>query len=460
MNRNLILVVDDDSSLRRVMKMQLEEAGYDVALAADGGEAREIIDRKHPKLVITDLRMPVSDGMDLLRYVREERLETTVIIITAFATVETAVQAMKAGAYDYVTKPIDYDALVLAVHRAMERQNLLEEVRNLRAALDQKYGFENIVGHSKALLRVLEMASRVAQHDSTVLIRGETGTGKELLARAIHHNSRRRAKPFVTINCGAIPKELLESELFGYTRGAFSGAYAPKAGKIEMAGGGTLFLDEVGELPLDMQVKLLRLLQHGEVDKIGATGTAVVDVRVIAATNRDLQAMIEDGAFREDLYYRLAVVPLVLPPLRERREDIPELVQHLFRKMKERHGLPALRLSSAVNSALARYGWPGNVRELENVIERMVVLASGDEVTAADLPEEIGASKAASGGPFLLDLPEQGVSLEAVERDLLLRALEKFNWNQTQAARYLDISRRTLIYRMEKHGLSREGEVA
>ena len=460
MNRNLILVVDDDSSLRRVMKMQLEEAGYDVALAADGGEAREIIDRRHPKLVITDLRMPISDGMDLLRYVREERLETTVIIITAFATVETAVQAMKAGAYDYVTKPIDYDALVLAVHRAMERQNLLEEVRNLRTALDQKYGFENIVGHSKALLRVLEMASRVAQHDSTVLIRGETGTGKELLARAIHHNSRRRSKPFVTINCGAIPKELLESELFGYTRGAFSGAYAPKAGKIEMADGGTLFLDEVGELPLDMQVKLLRLLQHGELDKIGATGTAVVDVRVIAATNRDLQAMIEDGTFREDLYYRLAVVPLLLPPLRERREDIPELVQHLFRKMKERHGLPALRLSSAVNSALARYGWPGNVRELENVIERMVVLASGDEVTTADLPEEIGASKAASGGPFLLDLPEQGVSLEAVERDLLLRALEKFNWNQTQAARYLDISRRTLIYRMEKHGLSREGEVA
>ncbi len=460
MNRNLVLVVDDDSSLRRVMKMQLEEAGYDVALAADGGEAREIIDRKHPKLVITDLRMPISDGMDLLRYVREERLETTVIIITAFATVETAVQAMKAGAYDYVTKPIDYDALVLAVHRAMERQNLLEEVRNLRTALDQKYGFENIVGHSKALLRVLEMASRVAQHDSTVLIRGETGTGKELLARAIHHNSRRGSKPFVTINCGAIPKELLESELFGYTRGAFSGAYAPKAGKIEMADGGTLFLDEVGELPLDMQVKLLRMLQHGEVDKIGATGTAVVDARVIAATNRDLQAMIEDGSFREDLYYRLAVVPLVLPPLRERREDIPELVQHLFRRMKERHGLAALRLSSAVNSALARYGWPGNVRELENVIERMVVLASGDEVTTADLPEEIGAPKAAGSSPFLLDLPEQGVSLEAVERDLLLRALEKFNWNQTQAARYLDISRRTLIYRMEKHGLSREGEVA
>ncbi|MEP6535523.1 MAG: sigma-54 dependent transcriptional regulator, partial [Bryobacteraceae bacterium] len=251
MNRNLIVVVDDDLSVRRVMKMQLEEAGYEVALASDGEEARGVIDEQRPKLVITDLRMPMSDGMDLLRYVQQGQLETTVIIITAFGTVETAVEAMKNGAYDYVTKPIDYEALVLAVHRAMERQNLIEQVRDMRAALDQKYGFENIVGHSKVLLRMLEMASRVAQRDSTVLIRGETGTGKELLAHAIHHNSPRGARPFVTINCAAIPKELLESELFGYTRGAFSGAHASKAGKIEMADGGTLFLDEVGELSVE-----------------------------------------------------------------------------------------------------------------------------------------------------------------------------------------------------------------
>ena len=459
MNRNLIVVVDDDSSVRRVLKMQLQEAGYEVALAADGEEARNVIDEQRPKLVITDLRMPCSDGLDLLRHIREGGQETTVIIITAFATVDTAVAAMKAGAYDYISKPIDYDALVLAVHRAMERQNLLEEVRNLRSALDGRYGFENIVGRSKSLLQVLELASRVAQHDSTVLIRGETGTGKELLARAIHHNSRRKTQPFVTINCGAIPKELLESELFGHTRGAFSGAYNAKPGRIEMADGGTLFLDEVGELSLDMQVKLLRLLQHGEVDKIGSTSTRSVNVRVVAATNRNLLAMMEDGTFREDLYYRLAVVPLELPPLRERRDDIPELTQFLFRKHKDRHGLATLRLSPSVITHLSRYRWPGNVRELENVVERLVVLSAGDDITESDLPDTFRSNPAARES-FLLELPEDGISLEAVERELLLRALERFHWNQTQAARYLDISRRTLIYRMEKHKLIREGVAA
>jgi two-component system NtrC family response regulator len=456
MNRNLIVVVDDDSSVRRVLKMQLEEAGYEVALAGDGEEAQALIDERRPKLVITDLRMPCADGLDLLRHISEGQQETTVIIITAFASVDTAVAAMKAGAYDYISKPIDYDALVLAVHRAMERQNLIEEVRNLRSALDGRYGFENIVGRSKSLLRVLEQASRVAQHDSTVLIQGETGTGKELLARAIHHNSRRLSQPFVTINCGAIPKELIESELFGYTRGAFSGAVTAKPGRIEMADGGTLFLDEVGELSVDMQVKLLRLLQHGEIDKLGSTGTRSVNVRVIAATNRNLQAMIEDGAFRDDLYYRLAVVPLMLPPLRERRDDIPELVQFLFRKHKDRHGLAGLRLTPSVVSHLSRHRWPGNIRQLENVIERLVVLAVGDDITEADLPDEFRIH-AQQRDSFLLELPEEGISLEAVERELLVRALEKFNWNQTQAARYLDISRRTLIYRMEKHRLVREG---
>jgi DNA-binding NtrC family response regulator len=457
MSSNTVLVVDDDSSVRRVMRMQLEEAGCQVLLAADGEEGITLLEERCPKLVITDLRMPGMGGLELLRRIREQHVDTTVIMITAFGTVESAVEAMKAGAYDYVTKPIDYEALVLVIRRALERQELLEEVRTLRAALDEKYGFENIIGRSKALLRVLEMASRVARHDSTVLINGETGTGKELLARAIHQNSPRSSKPFVTINCAAIPKELLEAELFGFTRGAFTGAMAAKAGRIEMADGGTLFLDEIGELPVDMQVKLLRLLQEGELEKIGSTARMKVNVRVIAATHRNLQVMVEDRTFRQDLYYRLAVVPLELPPLRERKEDIPELIQHLFRTLKARHGMPELRIDSSFTAHLCEYRWPGNVRELENVIERMIVLSSGNKITAADLPFEFRLDSPAEN-TFLATLPKQGISLDAVERELILRALERFKGNQTQAAKYLDVSRRTLIYRMEKHGLRREGD--
>jgi two-component system response regulator AtoC len=348
MASDVILIVDDDSSVRRVLQMQLSEAGYKVEQAATGVEAHRILIERRPKLLITDLRMPDLDGIGLLRAISEEEIETTVIMITAFGSIETAVQAMRLGAYDYITKPIDYEALLLAVNRAMERQNLIDEVRNLRSALDRRYGFESIIGHSKSLLRVLDMASRVAQHDTTVLINGETGTGKELLARAIHHNSRRRNQPFVTINCGAIPRDLIEAELFGFSRGAFTGAHANKPGKVEMAEGGILFLDEIGELPLESQVKLLRLIQHGEVERIGSTGAKVLNVRIIAATHRNLAAMVEDGTFREDLFYRLAVVPLYLPPLRERKEDIPELAEHLFHKAKQRHEMPNLRISSSI----------------------------------------------------------------------------------------------------------------
>ena len=450
-----ILVVDDDESLRRVTQLQLEESGYQVLTAATGEQALALIDEHAPGLVISDLKMPGMSGLDLLRETLAARPETTVILITAFGTVETAVDAIRAGAYDYITKPIDYEQLLLVVNRAMERQQLLEEVRNLRRSLDEKYGFDSIVGRSKALLRVLEIASRVAERDSTVLLRGETGTGKDLLAKAIHQNSRRRKQPFVTINCGAIPKELLESELFGHTKGSFTGAFTPKTGKVEMADGGTLFLDEVGELPLELQVKLLRLIQQGEVEKVGAPQTVTVDVRIIAATNRDLQALIEDGAFREDLYYRLAVIPIELPPLRERAGDIPELVQHLFVKMKTKHGLPNLRLPPHLIPYFSAYRWPGNVRELENIIERLVVLAVGDEISIDDLPEFLRRDRPAPDS-IELELPADGISLEAVEKELIAKALKKFDWNQTQAAKFLDISRRTLIYRMEKHGLRRE----
>ena len=455
MKQPLLLVVDDDESLRRVTEMQLEEAGYQVLTASGGEEALALVEQQTPDLVLSDLKMPGLSGMDVLQAIRRNHPEVTVVLLTAFGTVQTAVEAMKAGAYDYITKPIDYSELLLVVSRALEHQNLVEEVRTLRSNLDRKYGFECMIGRSRPLLRVLEMASRVAQRDSTVLIRGETGTGKELLARAIHQNSRRKDHTFVTINCGAIPKDLLESELFGHTRGSFTGAFTPKRGKVEAADRGTLFLDEVGELPLELQVKLLRLIQHGELEKVGMAAPVTVDVRIIAATHRNLQALIEDGLFREDLYYRLAVVPLELPPLRERADDIPELVQHMFLSAKRKHDLPNLKLPPRLLPYFSAYSWPGNVRELENVVERLTVLAVGDEISAEDLPEFLRRVKPERDAVHF-ELPPEGLSLEAVEKDLIVKALRKFDWNQTKAAAYLDISRRTLIYRMEKHGIRKE----
>ncbi len=436
MSRTKILVVDDDVSLRRVMQLQLEEAGYDVVTASGARVAMTLMAEHAPSLVITDLKMPEVSGMELLKMIRAGHPETTVVMVTAFGTVQTAVEAMKAGAYDYITKPVDYDELVMTVNRALDHQRLLEEVRVLRGALDEKYGFECIIGRSQNLMRVLEIASRVAQRDSTILIRGETGTGKELLARAIHQSSRRKNQPFITINSGAIPKDLMESELFGYTRGSFTGAVTPKKGKVEMAHGGTLFLDEIGEMPLELQVKLLRLIQNGEIEKVGATGTTNVDVRIIAATHRNLQVMAEDGSFREDLYYRLAVVPLELPALRERPDDIPELVQFLFLKARKKHDLPQLRLPAALLPYFCGYRWPGNVRELENIVERLVVLAVGEEIGFKDLPDFLQRQKADLDAVHV-ELPAHGISLESIEKELILKALQKFEWNQTQAAKYL-----------------------
>lgn len=450
-----ILVVDDDDSLRRVTQVQLEQSGYQLSTASDGHEALIILQKAPQDLVITDLKMPGLSGMDLLERIRTDYPEIIVIMVTAFGTVETAVEAMKAGAYDYITKPVNLDELKLVISRALAHQRLLEEVRNLRASLDAKYGFENIIGRSDALLYVLDMAARAAHSDSTVLIRGETGTGKELVARAIHFNSPRKDKPFVTINCGAIPKELLESELFGHVKGSFTGALAHKKGKVEMADGGTLFLDEIGDMPPELQVKLLRLLQEGEIEKVGAAAPSKVDVRVVAATHRNLQAMIEDGTFREDLYYRLAVIPLELPPLRERPDDVLELVQHFFLKSKHKHGRIDLALPAALLPYFSSFRWPGNVRELENIIERLVVLTRGNEITLSDLPEFLRRERPAVE-VLHLDLPPHGISLEGVEKELILRALEKFSWNQTHAAKYLDLSRKTLMYRMEKYSIRKQ----
>ncbi len=454
MGKNKILIVDDDPSLRRVLEVQLEQEGYAAASAGSAQEALSTLQVQAYDLVIVDLKMPEISGITLLRQLHSQIPETVIIILTAFGSVETAVEAIKAGAYDYLTKPVDPAEFSIVIRRALEHSLLVKEVRTLRTSLNEKYGFDNILGRSDALLQVLDTAARAAATNSTILIRGETGTGKELLAKAIHFNSPRKSKLFVTINCAAIPKELLESELFGHKKGAFTGALADKKGKVEIADGGTLFLDEIGDMPLELQVKILRLIQQGEIEKLGSEGSQKVDVRIVAATHRDLQAMIEDGTFREDLYYRLAVIPLIVPPLRERPEDIQELVQHFFNLSKEKNKRPALSMPPGLLPYFARHRWPGNVRELENVVERVVALARGDVMTVQDLPpflrREPGGLEAVE-----IDFPPQGISLDAVEKELIIRALEKCRWNQTHAARYLDISRKTLIYRMERHGISK-----
>lgn len=447
-----ILVVEDDDSLRRVTQAQLEKSGFQAAAAESVTQALEILAEQATDLVLCDLNLPDASGMELLKRVRSEYPDTTVIMVTAYGTVETAVEAMKGGAYDYLTKPVHPDELRAVVNRVLEHQHLLEEVRVLRTTIDQKYGFENIIGRSSGLLRVLESASRVAPTDATVLIRGETGTGKEVLAKAIHFNSRRRQRPFVIINCGAIPRELLESELFGHIKGSFTGAYTHKKGKVETADGGTVFLDEIAEMPLDLQMRVLRLVQEREIEKVGANAPLKVDVRLIAATHRDLEALVASGGFREDLYYRLAVIPITLPPLRDRTEDIPEFVQEFFRRSRLKHGKPAMEFPASLMPFFVNYRWPGNIRELENVVERIVLLSLSDELSVADLPDCI---RQAHEGMDLPALPSttDALSLEAVEKELIIQALRKFNWNQSQAARHLGISRKTLRYRIAKHGI-------
>jgi two-component system NtrC family response regulator len=452
--KNRILVVDDDESLRRVLQVQLQQSGFAVDSAASARQGMGLLGACGYDLVLTDLKMPGVSGIEFLKQIQSIHPQVVVIFLTAFATVETAVEAIKAGAYDYLIKPVHPDELVLTINRALEHLRLVEEVYALRANLNAKYGFENILGQSDVLLQVLDAAARAARTNAIVLIQGETGTGKELLAKAIHVNSARKGGPLITINCGAIPAQLLESELFGHVKGSFTGAVSHKTGKVETASGGTLFLDEIGELALPLQVKLLRLIQEGEVEKVGATSSTKVDVRIIAATHRDLQVMIDDEVFREDLYYRLAVIPLTMPPLRERQEDIPELVQHFFSKSKDRSQRPELTMPETLIPYFMRYRWPGNIREIENVIERIVVLARGNEVTLRDLPEYLRRERS-SLDALEVDLPQQGISLEAVEKELILKALNKCQWNQTRAARYLDISRKTLLYRIERHGIQK-----
>jgi two-component system NtrC family response regulator len=399
--------------------------------------------------------MPGISGVELLKHIRSEYPDTVVALLTAFGTVETAVEARKLGVYDYITKPVNPNSLRIVVARALEHLSLREEVQTLRRALDQRPGFQNIVGGSDALAYALDMAARASQSDVTVLVHGETGTGKELLARGIHCSSPRKSKPFVTISCGAIPKDLLESELFGQVKGAFTGSATHKMGKFESAEGGTVLLDEIGELPLELQVKVLRLIQEHEIENAGDTVRIPLNVRIIAATHRNLLGMVAVGGFKENLYYRLNVVPIELQPLRERGEDIPELVEHFFKIARGKQGRPNLKLSIALLPHFSAYRWPGNIRELENVIERLVMLATGDEITFEDLPAVLRRHRPALG-TLHVELPAYGISLEAVEKELIAQALSRFHGNQTQASRYLDLSRKALIYRIEKYGLRGE----
>ncbi len=401
--------------------------------------------------------MPGMDGMDLLGRIKGMNQDAPVILVTAFGTVNTAVEAMKLGASDYILKPLNADELKLSVQRVLERQQLEDENRYLRDFAESAFRFENLVGGSRKMRDVFDMATQVARRDSTVLLTGESGTGKELLAKAIHQNSLRAKRPFVTINCGAIPETLIESELFGHRKGSFTGALTDRVGKFEAANEGTVFLDEIGDLTTSLQVRLLRVIQEREIDKIGYPHPVKVNVRILAATNRNLRTLVEDGQFREDLFYRLSVVAIDLPPLRERKDDIPLLVEHFLKKHCGRYQIPLIRISDEALQVLAEYNWPGNVRELENVVEHLVVLGKGDLIKSEHLPAQIRQARSRIAA-IRLELPEEGISLEEVEKEILLRALEKHHWHQTRAARYLNISRKTLIYRMEKYGLSPPAE--
>jgi len=447
-----ILIIEDDETLRNVMQLQLKKLGYEAASVPDVERAMDILQRFPQDLIITDLNLPGISGIELLKRIRSESVGSAVIVMTAYGTIQSAVEAMRYGAYDYITKPIEPYDLKALVSRALDHQRLIEEVQVLRSCLDQKYGFENIIGSSSALMRALDVAARVAPTDATVLIRGETGTGKELVAKAMHFQSARRDRPFVTINCAAIPRELLESELFGYMKGAFTGALTHKKGKAEIADGGTMLLDEIGEMPMELQVRVLRLIQEREIEKIGARTPTKVDVRIIAATHRNLEAMVKDGVFREDLYYRLLVVPIELPSLRERRSDIPDLVWHFLEKAKRKHNRSDVMLNSDLLPIFSNYSWPGNVRQLENAIERMVLLSGGPEITHKDLPDFLLVGGPSNVAPKV-ELPDEGINLDAVEKNLIMRALERFGGNQTRAANFLNMSRRTLAYRLKKHNV-------
>jgi len=449
-----IIFADDDPSLRRVAEYNFERAGYPVTLAADGRAAWEIFQQRGADLVVTDLAMPEMDGFEFAQRVKRASPETEVIIVTAHGTIDRAVEAMKAGAFDFITKPFEFDVLLLTVERALEHRRLRMENERLQSELVERFRPEKIIGVSSGMQRVFDLIARVAMTDTNVLILGESGTGKEMVARAIHHQGKRKSGPFIAVNCGALPRDLVESELFGVQRGAFTGADRDRPGRFERATGGTLFLDEITELPTDLQVKLLRALQEREIERLGANEPISIDARFICATNADISALVRDGSFRSDLYYRVNVVTIVIPPLRERPEDILPLVEEFLR----RADLSGVTLGTSAVSALQRYTWPGNVRELENAIERAAVLRKvSDQISVEDLPEEIARPIApeptATSHLIPAAIPPDGIDFFAMEKTLLQDALRAAKGNSSRAARLLRMTRQTFLYRLKKFGI-------
>jgi DNA-binding NtrC family response regulator len=450
-----ILIVEDEAKMRRLLELNLGEDGFATFSAGDAETALKLLRENAIDLVVTDLKLPGMDGLEFLQAAKRQNAALPVVVMTAFGTVETAVEAMKAGASDYVLKPFSLAEMRMVIHKELDVRNLREENRELREALGKRYAHPNVVARSPKMQEVLATVEHVAPTNSTVLLGGESGVGKDLIARAIHEKSRRARGPFLKINSTAIPENLLESELFGYEKGAFTGAAASKPGKFELADKGTLFLDEIGDVPPATQVKLLRVLQEREFERLGGTRTIKVDVRLIAATNRDLRAALEQGTFREDLYYRLNVVPIDIAPLRERKEDIPDLVNLFISRFAGDSGKPVESITPEAMQILVNYHWPGNVRELQNVIERGCALAKGSVLGVPDIHLDVRPAKAANGAAGFL--PE-GLTLEQWEDEMVQEALRRANGNKSQAARLLGLSRNALRYRLSKIGIADEGE--
>jgi two-component system NtrC family response regulator len=444
-----LLLIDDDYNLSKVLSYQLQKNGFEVSTARNGEDGLSLFSKNKFEIIITDIQMPDITGIDVLRKIREQDAHTIIIIITAHGSVENAIEACKLGANDYLTKPFGQEQLLFVIEKAVKFRKLQDENLLLKQEVVGRYKIDNMVAVSDKMQEVLRVTTQVAKRNATVLITGESGTGKELIARAIHYNSDRNAKPLITVNCPSIPENLIESELFGHVKGAFTGAIKDRKGQFERADGGSIFLDEIGELKADLQAKLLRVLQEQEFQQVGGSETIKVNVRVIAATNIDLEKLIKEKNFREDLYYRLNVIPIKIAPLRERKDDIPSLIDFFMKKHEEGGNY---RINKEATTLLLKYDWPGNVRELENIIERILTLVTDNEITPADIPDHI-LGQPIEPAEGIINIPIEGISLESIEKKVITRILKQTGGNRSQTARLLQIPRHVLLYKMKKLGL-------